>query len=253
MVFSSYLFLFFFLPTVLVCYYASPRRRKHAVLTLFSYLFYGWANPYFCFLMLFNTTVDYTNGRLMERYPARKKVFVTLSIISDLAILGFFKYFNFGLENYNAMMAAMGIPDAQFTGFFRIVLPLGISFYTFQSMSYVIDVYRGDAKVVHNFIDYACYVSMFPQLVAGPIIRFQEVADQLRERTHSMEKFTRGIAFFMLGMGKKVLLANPCGKIADTCFNAGALGILSGRGRRDRRPPCNGRGNYGFPAGQGGI
>ena len=155
MVFSSYLFLFFFLPTVLACYYAVPRKWKHLVLTLFSYLFYGWANPYFCLLMLFNTTVDYTNGRLMERFPARKKLFVTLSIVCDLAILGFFKYFNFGVENYNALMSAMGIPEAQFTGFFRIVLPLGISFYTFQSMSYVIDVYRGDAAVVRNSIDYA--------------------------------------------------------------------------------------------------
>jgi len=225
-VFSSYLFLFFFLPAVLACYYASPRKWKHTVLTLFSYLFYGWANPYFCFLMLFNTTVDYTNGRLMEKFPAKKKIFVTISIISDLAILGFFKYFNFGVENYNALVAAMGIPAAQFNGFFRVVLPLGISFYTFQSMSYVIDVYRGDAKVVRNFIDYACYVSMFPQLVAGPIIRFQEVADQLRSRTHTMEKFTRGIAFFMLGMGKKILLANPCGKIADTAFNSGVLSTL---------------------------
>ncbi len=226
MVFSSYLFLFFFLPAVLACYYASPRKWKHTVLTLFSYLFYGWANPYFCMLMLFNTAVDYTNGRLMERFPQRKKLFVTVSIVSDLAILGFFKYFNFGVENYNALMAAMGIPAAQFTGFFRVVLPLGISFYTFQSMSYVIDVYRGDAKVVRNFIDYACYVSMFPQLVAGPIIRFQEVADQLQTRTHTLEKFTRGIAFFMLGMGKKILLANPCGKIADTAFGAGALSAL---------------------------
>ena len=226
MVFSSYLFLFFFLPAVLAGYYASPRKWKHTVLMLFSYLFYGWANPYFCVLMLFNTAVDYTNGRLMERFPAKKKLFVTISIVSDLAILGFFKYFNFGVENYNALMAAMGIPAAQFTGFFRVVLPLGISFYTFQSMSYVIDVYRGDAKVVRNFIDYACYVSMFPQLVAGPIIRFQEVADQLRTRTHTLEKFTRGVAFFMLGMGKKILLANPCGKIADTAFGAGALSAL---------------------------
>ena len=226
MVFSSYLFLFFFLPTVLACYYAVPRKWKHLILTLFSYLFYGWANPYFCLLMLFNTTVDYTNGRLMERFPARKKLFVTLSIVCDLAILGFFKYFNFGVENYNALMSAMGIPEAQFTGFFRIVLPLGISFYTFQSMSYVIDVYRGDAAVVRNFIDYACYVSMFPQLVAGPIIRFQEVADQLRSRALTLEKFTRGTAFFMLGMGKKILLANPCGKIADTTFGAGTLNTL---------------------------
>lgn len=223
MVFSSYLFIFFFLPVVLLCYYLSPRKLKHLCLTLFSYLFYGWANPYFCLLMLFNTAVDYTNGRLMEKYPERKKLFVTISVITGLSILGFFKYFNFGLENYNALMQAMGIPEAQFIGFFKIVLPLGISFYTFQSMSYVIDVYRNDAKVVRNFIDYACYVSMFPQLVAGPIIRFQEVADQLQFRTHTLEKFTRGITFFMLGMGKKVLLANPCGKIADTTFAAGVL------------------------------
>ncbi len=226
MVFSSYLFLFFFLPAALLFYYVSPGRLKHLVLTLFSYLFYGWANPYFCILMLFNTTVDYTNGRMMEKFPARKKLFVSLSIVCDLAILGFFKYFNFGIENYNNLMTAMGIPEAQFIGFWRIVLPLGISFYTFQSMSYVIDVYRGDAKVVRNFIDYACYVSMFPQLVAGPIIRFQEVADQLKFRTHTLEKFTRGIAFFMLGMGKKVLLANPCGKIADTVFGSGVTDTL---------------------------
>lgn len=223
MVFSSYLFIFFFLPLALLAYYASPKRARHLTLTVFSYIFYGWANPWFCLLMLFNTSVDYTNGRLMGRYPARKKLFVTLSILCDLAILGFFKYFNFGLDNYNAIMAAIGIPEAQYLGFFRIVLPLGISFYTFQSMSYVIDVYRGDAKVVNNFIDYACYVSMFPQLVAGPIIRFQDVADQLHERTLTWEKFARGTAFFMLGMAKKVLLANPCGKIADTTFNTGDL------------------------------
>ena len=223
MVFSSYLFIFFFLPLALLGYYAAPKNLRHLTLTIFSYIFYGWANPWFCLLMLFNTSVDYTNGRLMQAYPVRKKLFVTLSIVCDLAILGFFKYFNFGLDNYNATMAALGIPEAQYLGFFRVVLPLGISFYTFQSMSYVIDVYRGDAKVVTNFIDYACYVSMFPQLVAGPIIRFQDVADQLRERTLTWEKFARGTAFFMLGMAKKVLLANPCGKIADTTFNTGDL------------------------------
>ena len=223
MVFSSYLFIFFFLPLALLGYYVAPQKLRHLTLTIFSYIFYGWANPWFCLLMLFNTSVDYTNGRLMQVYPARKKLFVTLSIVCDLAILGFFKYFNFGLDNYNATMAALGIPEAQYLGFFRVVLPLGISFYTFQSMSYVIDVYRGDAKVVTNFIDYACYVSMFPQLVAGPIIRFQDVADQLRERTLTWEKFARGTSFFMLGMAKKVLLANPCGKIADTTFNTGDL------------------------------
>ena len=123
MVFSSYLFLFFFLPLVLLCYYASPRKWKHFTLTGFSYLFYGWANPYFCLLMLFNTSVDYINGRMMEKYPERKKIFVTISIISGLSILAFFKYFNFGVENYNELMKIMGVPDMQFTGFFRIVLP----------------------------------------------------------------------------------------------------------------------------------
>lgn len=109
----------------------------------------------------------------------------------------------------------------------NVVLPLGISFYTFQSMSYSIDIYRGNAKPIRNFIDFACYVSMFPQLVAGPIIRFQDVANQLRHRTHTLEKFSRGIAFFCLGMAKKVLLANPCGKIADTCFDAVDVGFLN--------------------------
>lgn len=229
MVFSSYLFLFFFLPAALACYYISPKRWKHLVLTLFSYVFYGWANPAFMLLMLFTTTVDYTNGRIIGASddPRVRKLAVTASVVIDLAVLGFFKYFNFGIENYNTMMAGMGIPEWQYAGFFRVLLPLGISFYTFQSLSYVIDVYRRDARHVTNFIDYACFVSMFPQLVAGPIIRFQEVADQLACRTHTIEKFARGSAFFMLGMGKKVLLANPCGKIADTCFNAGALDVVS--------------------------
>ena len=123
--------------------------------------------------MLFNTSVDYTNGRLMGAYPARKKLFVTISIVCDLAILGFFKYFNFGLDNYNATMAALGIPKAQYLGFFRVVLPLGISFYTFQSMSYVIDVYRGDAKVVTNFIDYACYLVILFVLVVKTGVVFR--------------------------------------------------------------------------------
>ncbi len=219
MVFSSYLFLFFFLPLALAVYYLSPKKLKHLTLTLVSYIFYGWANPWFMLLMLFTTTVDYTDGRLMAKFPRQKRLFLIVSVVVDLAVLGFFKYFNFGVENYNALMAGMGIPEWQYAGFFRVILPLGISFYTFQSMSYVIDLYRGDAKVVTSWIDYACFVSMFPQLVAGPIIRFQDVADQLVERTYSWEKFARGVAFFMFGMGKKILLANPCGKIADVCFS----------------------------------
>ena len=138
----------------------------------------------------------------------------------------FFKYFNFGVDSLNGLGQAFGIPGLQLDLAFRITLPLGISFYTFQSMSYTIDVFRGHARPIRNFIDFACYVSMFPQLVAGPIIRFQEVSEQLRQRSHTLEKFARGSAFLAMGLAKKVLLANPCGKVADTVFDAGSVGIL---------------------------
>jgi len=243
MVFSSYIFIFFFLPLVLAAYYASPKKLKHLVLTIFSYVFYGWANPGFMLLMFYSTMIDYICGliiskqwghfkepiQLLEINGKRnrsQKIALAVSIVTNLSLLGFFKYFNFSLGNYNLIMETMGVEGAQIQGFFRIVLPLGISFYTFQSMSYSIDIYRGDAKAIRNFVNFACYVSMFPQLVAGPIIRFQEIADQLIIRTHTKEKFARGIAFFCLGLGKKVLLANPCGKIADLAFDSGTLGIF---------------------------
>jgi alginate O-acetyltransferase complex protein AlgI len=148
------------------------------------------------------------------------------SICSNLALLGFFKYYNFGVENIDVLAAWLGWPDVGLDSALRVTLPLGISFYTFQSMSYSIDVYRGDAEPIRSFVDFACFVSMFPQLVAGPIVRFSEIADQLRDRTHTTMKFARGIAFFSVGMAKKVLLANPCGKVADLSFEAGSLGPL---------------------------
>jgi len=241
MVFSSHLFMFYFLPLVLLVYYSMPKRARHLVLTVLSYVFYGWANPWFIVLMWFQTIVDYVAGvliagpfgprgepvRLLEKGTPRttkQKVALTLAICSNLALLGFFKYFNFGVDNYNAIVAWMGWPQAHWDILFRVTLPLGISFYTFQSMSYSIDVYRGDARAIRNLLDYACYVAMFPQLVAGPIIRFQDVADQLQYRSHTAVKFGRGVAFISLGLAKKILLANPCGKIADTAFNAGSVG-----------------------------
>jgi alginate O-acetyltransferase complex protein AlgI len=248
MVFSSNIFLFFFLPAVLAGYYLchrfAPRQVKHAFLTLVSYLFYGWSNPLFVLLMLASTLVDYVCGLWMTDQLSRpkndrpavltpggprtrsQKGALGLSLCSNLLLLGFFKYFNFGLDSWNAVMAAAGFDAAIYENFLRITLPLGISFYTFQSMSYSIDVYRGDARAIHNWTDFACYVSMFPQLVAGPIIRFQEVADQIYERSHTVQKFARGTMFICLGMSKKVLLADPCGKIADQCFGAGSLQSL---------------------------
>lgn len=247
MVFSSHLFVFYFLPLSLLLYYSAPRRGQHLLLTLLSYLFYGWANPLFVVLMFVSTVIDYVCGLvLVGRWPGRddgpagptpllppggprstwQKLALTASMCSNLSLLGFFKYFNFGLDSYNGLVGALGWDGAQWDTFLRITLPLGISFYTFQSMSYSIDVYRGDARAIRNFTDFACYVAMFPQLVAGPIIRFQDVADQLRERTYSSEKFARGVAFFSFGMAKKILLANACGKVADVAFDAGSVDTL---------------------------
>jgi alginate O-acetyltransferase complex protein AlgI len=234
MVFSSYLFLFYFLPLALLAYYAAPARLRHLVLTICSYVFYGWANPLFVILLLVSTAIDYFAGLVIDgersRAPAwptrRARTALIVSICSNLSLLGFFKYFNFGVDSFNGLVEWIGMPALGLDTALRITLPLGISFYTFQSMSYAIDLYRGDARAVRNFVDFACFVSMFPQLVAGPIIRFSEVADQLRSRTHTLAKFARGVAFFSLGLAKKVLLANPCGKVADVAFDAGSRGVV---------------------------
>lgn len=243
MVFSSRLFLFYFLPLVLVLYYFVPRACRHLALCLLSYAFYGWANPLFMILMFASTMIDYfcglviskqsraTWGRFIERLDRggprsrAQRIALVLSICSNLSLLGFFKYFNFAVENYDALFAALGFENLELHTALVITLPLGISFYTFQSMSYSIDVYRGDATAIRNPVDFACYVAMFPQLVAGPIIRFSEIDDQLRRRVHTLDKFSRGAAFISLGLAKKVLLANPCGKIADIVFDAGSAGM----------------------------
>ena len=244
MVFSSPLFLFYFLPAALALYYAVPRRAKHLILTAVSYVFYGWANPLFSLLLLLSTLIDYVAGLVMvlgsprnwsrpmyrldpdgPRTPRQRRALV-ISMCANVALLGFFKYFNFAVDSYNGVLGWLGLSHLGLDSTLRVALPLGISFYTFQSMSYAIDVYRGDATGIKSFIDFACFETMFPQLVAGPIIRFQEVADQLRERTHTSTKFARGVAFLSIGLAKKVLLANPCGKIADVAFGAGSLGAL---------------------------
>jgi alginate O-acetyltransferase complex protein AlgI len=244
MVFSSHLFFYYFLPAALVAYYLLPRRGRNGALALLSYAFYGWANPLFMALMLFSTVVDYACGLAIERgrrraglgvegetapvgdeatRPRPGRRWVVVSVITNLALLGFFKYFNFGAESWDAAAALLGAPSWRLETALRVTLPLGISFYTFQSMSYTLDVYRGRARALANFVDFACYVSLFPQLVAGPIIRFNEVADQLRRRLHSVDRFARGAVFVCLGMAKKVLLANPCGWVADAAFDAASV------------------------------
>jgi len=229
-VFSSHIFIFYFLPLALLLYYASPRGMKSLTLTLVSYVFYGWWNPWFMLLMLISTMIDYGCGKMIsaeEASQSQRKTGMILSVISNLSILVFFKYAAFGADGISTLgqwfgFAAITAPDF----LYQVVLPVGISFYTFQSMSYSIDLYRGHAKQADSFIDFACYVSMFPQLVAGPIVRYGSVADQLRSRVHNIEGFVSGLTRFNYGFAKKILLANPMGGIADACFNAGD-GVLT--------------------------
>ncbi len=239
MVFSSYVFLFGFLPLALALYYLAPVRCRNLVLTVSSYAFYGWSEPRFAILMLVSTCIDYWAGRTIaasspqlprseqstsprETRSRSQKVALTVSILANLSLLGFFKYFNLARETWSRLLAAMGVSSAEWDGVGAIALPLGISFYTFQSMSYTIDVYRGRAQAVDRFSDFACFVSMFPQLVAGPIVRFRQISGQLRQRRCGLGRFARGAAFLSLGLAKKVLLADPCGHIADLCFGAAA-------------------------------
>ena len=237
MVFSSLLFIFYFLPVALLLYYVSPRRVRNLILTAVSYVFYGWANPLFSLLLLLSTVIDFVAGLIMVPGEARRldpdgprtrrqRLALVLSISANIAMLSFFKNFNFAVDSYNGVVAWLGLEGSGIDSAIRVTLPLGISFYTFVSMSYAIDVYRGHATAIKSFLDFACFETMFPHLVAGPIIRFQQLADQLHERTHTLEKCSRGVAFFGLGLAKKVLLANPCGKVADVAFGAGSLGML---------------------------
>jgi len=226
-VFSSHIFLFWFLPIALLLYYVVPKSWRSLTLTLQSYVFYGWWNPWFTVLMLVSTLIDYLSGLVISRpgaTPGARKAALITSVVSNLSLLGFFKYAVFFSENVGRLGEFLGLGTIAAPDFLtHIILPVGISFYTFQSMSYAIDLYRGHAEPARSFVDFACYVSMYPQLVAGPIVRYGSVADQLKERSHTMEGFVAGFTRFNFGFAKKILLANPMGKIADLCFEAGSL------------------------------
>ncbi|MBI3180619.1 MAG: MBOAT family protein [Myxococcales bacterium] len=227
MVFTSHIFLFYFLPAVILGYYVLPQRWRNGFLTLVSYVFYGWWKPWFVTLMLASTLIDYLAVRVMAApgaSPRRRKLALLASLVSNLGLLGVFKYAMFAQGNALALSEALGLGSFPVL---EITLPIGISFYTFQTMSYSIDVYRGEATPVRRFGDFACFVALFPQLVAGPIVRFQTLANQLRERAHSFERFASGVALFSLGFGKKILLANPVGELADAAFAADHPGALA--------------------------
>ena len=206
MIFSSIPFLYYFLPVVLLVYGLTPRVGKNAVLLLFSLVFYGWGEPKYLAVMLVCTALGYGFGLALGRAgrPGVRKALLAASVLSSLSFLVYFKYADFFLSNFNALTGA-SLPLLQMT------LPVGISFYTFQILSYTVDVYRGEAQVQKNPIDLACYVTMFPQLIAGPIVRYTDVAEQLKQRGRG--DFQKGVSRFLVGLGKKILFANLLGEV----------------------------------------
>ena len=219
MLFSSLPFLFYFLPCALGLYFLAPRRLKNAALLLSSLVFYAWGEPRFVLFMATAILQGYAAARLMERYPRRKRLFLTLSAVLSLGLLGYCKYADFLISGFNAV-TGLSVP------LLRITLPIGISFYTFQILSYVIDVYRGDAPAQRSLIDLAAYIAMFPQLVAGPIVRYTDVAPQLQSRTHTVQDAALGARRFVLGLGKKVLLANVLYELVTVYQQSGQKTVL---------------------------
>lgn len=209
MVFSSSVFLLMFLPIVLVVYYLLPAKLRNLGLLLASLLFYAWGEPVYILIMLFSTVFDYSNGLLLEKFENNKnvkKAVLSLSVIVNLGLLCFFKYTDFAINAINSI-SSLGLSTL------GLALPIGISFYTFQTMSYTIDVYRGNVKAQHNIIAFGMYVSMFPQLIAGPIVKYADVENQLITRELNVEQISNGIFRFVLGLAKKVLIANQVGAI----------------------------------------
>ena len=210
MLFSSVPFLFYFLPAALILYFLVPGRFKNFILLLASLFFYAWGEPKYVLLMLVSIVQGYLFGLLVEKHRGEKasKLFLALSVLVSLGLLGYFKYADFFLSSVNAV-TGLSLP------LLKLSLPIGISFYTFQVLSYVIDVYRGETAAQKSFIDLAAYVSLFPQLIAGPIVRYSDVAGQLRDRTHSVSAAAEGVRRFTVGFAKKVLLANQFGALAS--------------------------------------
>ena len=223
MVFSSPLFLFFYLPAVLLVYYMTPLRWRNAVLLVFNLIFYGWGEPVYILIMFLSIAIDYTHGMLVEKAKrrgrdGRAQAAVCSSVLFNLALLFFFKYWDFLAES----LAAVGLDFMPRLG---LSLPIGISFYTFQTMSYTIDVYRGDAPVQRSVISFGTFVTLVPQLIAGPIIQYKDLDAQLDHRDHTAEKFASGVQVFVVGMAKKVLLANNLGMLWDAYKAVPAAGL----------------------------
>ena len=223
MIFSSIPFLYYFLPAVILLYFVAPGRgkfgNKNVVLLLASLVFYAWGELRYTLLMLVMITQGYILGRLIDYKRRWSKLFLTTSVVISLGVLGYFKYAGFFLESF-AAVTGIAVPVL------KVTLPIGISFYTFQVISYVIDVYRGTVAAQKSYIDMAMYISMFPQLIAGPIVRYSDIEGQLRTREHSARKAAQGIRRFIIGLSKKVLIANQLGELIDAYGSASEPSVL---------------------------
>lgn len=214
MLFSSQVFLYFFLPITLIVYYLSPKRFRNFILLIASLIFYAWGEPIYILIMLFSTVFDYINGLLIDKFQKKNqhkyaKIVLIVSVVGNLAILGFFKYSDFLISNINSLFNSN-------ISLLAIALPIGISFYTFQTMSYTIDVYKQNVKAQKNFISFATYVTLFPQLIAGPIVKYRDVSESLENRKENITDFSEGIKRFIIGLFKKVMIANNAGFIWES-------------------------------------
>lgn len=221
MVFSSLLFLFVYLPIVLAIYYVVPYKWRNICLFIANIVFYGWGEPVYILLMFFSITVNYIAGIKVDSYRENKKKakrVLTINIIINISLLAFFKYYDLFASSINTLLN-IHIP------ILSLSLPIGISFYTFQTMSYPIDIYRGDAKLQRNYISFGTFVALFPQLIAGPIVRYKDIAEQLDFRANSLEQFASGVRRFIIGLGKKVLIANNIGMLWNIYSNQVTSGI----------------------------
>ena len=219
MEFSQLYFAFWFLPLFFICYYLFGHffktRAKNLVMLIFSLFFYAWGEPVYVILMIYSTVLDYTTGRMIEKSSTKikKNFWLCVSLIGNLGLLAVFKYLDFFIETVN-LIPTINLPLR------NIALPIGISFYTFQTMSYSVDVYRGKIKAEKNILDFATYVTMFPQLIAGPVVRYETIHNELHNRSETLDSFALGLRRFIIGLSKKVLISNAMASVADSLYNA---------------------------------
>ena len=219
MVFSSIAFLFYFLPITLALYYVLPKRCRNFVLLIASLVFYAYGEPTYVLIMILSITFSYIYGLLIDKFRKHSKIFLALSVCTSIGLLIYFKYTNFIIENINLWLLNK-------VDFINVVLPIGISFYTFQMLTYTVDLYKGNVKVQKNIFKLGLYITLFPQLIAGPIVRYQTIEEQLESRSHSFDKFALGVRRFVIGLGKKVLIANLLGELVQVFLSSNDKSVL---------------------------